>query len=331
MANLETRTKGFIEDSIKIHGNRYDYTKVVYVNAITYVIITCPVHGDFEQYPTHHRRGKGCMACFRESRRSNKDEFVKSSIKIYGAKFTYDKVVYIDNKNEVTITCVKHGDFSVTPNNHLSISSKGGCTKCKSDGQGIRNSVTWEHVMSRFIDKWGDKFTYYPETFTDVNSHIKIKCDLHGEFVTTPARHYRRPGCGPCGEKYKHPDLKYFYIASNAKRSILKIGVTKDPRQRNDGFVDFDGNGRLKITEFFPIENIDELVLFEENIKRLLCTFYDHPCNRLTGWSESFVIDGRFDYLCNLIKSCFSDSLHKMKTKADDSHLRSFIHDLKIP
>lgn len=54
----------FINKSIKIHGNKYLYTKVEYINNYTSVIITCPQHGDFKQLPYHHTCMKyGCIKC----------------------------------------------------------------------------------------------------------------------------------------------------------------------------------------------------------------------------------------------------------------------------
>lgn len=60
--NTSTKTE-FITKANKIHNNKYNYDKVIYKNAITKVIITCPVHGDFEQAPYHHLRGSGCRKC----------------------------------------------------------------------------------------------------------------------------------------------------------------------------------------------------------------------------------------------------------------------------
>lgn len=48
---------------IDIHGSRYDYSKVNYVNYNTKVTITCPIHGDFKQTPAHHINGTGCPSC----------------------------------------------------------------------------------------------------------------------------------------------------------------------------------------------------------------------------------------------------------------------------
>ncbi|HDV2027851.1 TPA: GIY-YIG nuclease family protein [Escherichia coli] len=53
----------FITDARKIHGNKYDYSKVEYVNSHTNVIIVCPEHGEFKQKPSNHLAGKGCTEC----------------------------------------------------------------------------------------------------------------------------------------------------------------------------------------------------------------------------------------------------------------------------
>lgn len=54
---------GFIKKAIKIHGEKYDYSKVNYVNNKTIVNIICPHHGEFLQRPDAHLNGKGCPIC----------------------------------------------------------------------------------------------------------------------------------------------------------------------------------------------------------------------------------------------------------------------------
>lgn len=56
-------TEQFIQDSIKIHKNRYTYDKVDYKNALDKVIVTCIKHGDFKITPNHHLNGNGCPIC----------------------------------------------------------------------------------------------------------------------------------------------------------------------------------------------------------------------------------------------------------------------------
>jgi hypothetical protein len=56
----------FIKKAIAIHGDRYNYDKVVYNTNHTRVLITCPIHGDFEQTPgnhTHKTNPQGCPVC----------------------------------------------------------------------------------------------------------------------------------------------------------------------------------------------------------------------------------------------------------------------------
>ena len=60
-ADKTLTTKESIADFRKVHGDRYDYSKVDYVNSKTKVSIICPVHG--EQRPSGHKRGLGCPSC----------------------------------------------------------------------------------------------------------------------------------------------------------------------------------------------------------------------------------------------------------------------------
>ena len=54
----------FIDRALKIHGDKYDYSRVVYINNITNVDIICPIHGIFKQRPANHLSGKGCKKCY---------------------------------------------------------------------------------------------------------------------------------------------------------------------------------------------------------------------------------------------------------------------------
>ncbi len=53
----------FINKSIETHGNKYDYSKTIYINAKTKVIIICNKHGEFNQEAFSHISGKGCKKC----------------------------------------------------------------------------------------------------------------------------------------------------------------------------------------------------------------------------------------------------------------------------
>lgn len=59
-------TEEFIKKAREVHGDRYDYSKVEYVNSKEKVTIICPEHGEFMQVPSMHLRGHGCAKCSTE-------------------------------------------------------------------------------------------------------------------------------------------------------------------------------------------------------------------------------------------------------------------------
>lgn len=66
----KTKTE-FIEEAKVIHGDKYDYSKVEYVNNHTKVCIICSEHGEFWQTPNNHLSHHGCPKCSKCNRRTN--------------------------------------------------------------------------------------------------------------------------------------------------------------------------------------------------------------------------------------------------------------------
>jgi G:T-mismatch repair DNA endonuclease (very short patch repair protein) len=92
-----SNTAEFIEKAIKIHGNMYNYTKVIYTKAIENVIIICKNHGDFEISPNSHLNGNGCSKCY--SKYSKKQiQWLECISKIKGIQ-----IQHAMNENEYTI------------------------------------------------------------------------------------------------------------------------------------------------------------------------------------------------------------------------------------
>ena len=119
----------FIEKANKIHGKKYNYSKVNYINMKTKICIICPEHGEFWQTPTNHIYQKqGCPKCNRRSYKYTLEEFIEKAIRIHGNEYNYSKVKYINNRTKICIICPEHGEFWQSPNSH--ISQKQGCPKC---------------------------------------------------------------------------------------------------------------------------------------------------------------------------------------------------------
>lgn len=126
-------TEQFIAEARAIHGEKYDYSKVKYVGNKGKVIITCPIHGEFQQRAIEHLRSCGCTKCAKDnskrSRGCGKDIFIEKAKAIHGDKYDYSKVQYINSYTPVTIICPVHGEFERLPMRH--IEAKAGCPICQ--------------------------------------------------------------------------------------------------------------------------------------------------------------------------------------------------------
>lgn len=177
----------FIEKSIVVHNNKYNYDVVEYKNVRTKIKIICPVHGIFEQLPWVHMKGNGCSNC----QNLSKVDFVKKSIEIHGEKYNYDLSDLINNKTKVKIICYIHGIFEQTPNNHLSGS---GCSKCFNER---KKSNTFEFInKSKLIHN--DLYNYESVKYLNNKTKVDIICKEHGVFKQTPIHHLNGHGCPKC-------------------------------------------------------------------------------------------------------------------------------------
>lgn len=50
----------------EVHGDYYDYSKVIYKYSTSPVTIICPLHGEFTQSLSEHCKGRGCAKCGKE-------------------------------------------------------------------------------------------------------------------------------------------------------------------------------------------------------------------------------------------------------------------------
>lgn len=131
--NIKSTTEEFIKEAKKIHGDKYDYSKVEYNRRHDKVCIICNVegHGEFYQNAGSHLMGIGCPICGSlragDIRRKTTEDFVKEAKAVHGDKYDYSKVNYKGANNKVCIVCPHHGEFYQIPRDHCKGS---GCYKC---------------------------------------------------------------------------------------------------------------------------------------------------------------------------------------------------------
>lgn len=191
-------TEEFIDKAKKVHGDKYDYSKVEYVNKRTKVIITCPIHGDFEQLAQNHMKGAGCEKCRHDSDRMSLNEFILKSKGKHGDKYDYSKVEYVNYGTKVCIICPKHGEFWQTPRRHI---FGNGCPECKKEKLSKINQISYEDFIIKAKKIHGDNY-FYDENILDnrdENKKINIKCNKCGNyFKQTISNHLSGQKCPFC-------------------------------------------------------------------------------------------------------------------------------------
>ena len=192
-------TSEFIEKAKNVHGEKYDYSKVEYVDAKTKVCIICPEHGEFWQTPSGHLSGKGCKICGFEKmkilQRFTREEFIEKAKKKYGNKYDYSKVKYINSQTPVLIICKEHGNFLMRPNDHLQGQE---CPKCKLHKLRKKFAFTKEQFIDKARKIHGNRYDYSKVEYVNNRTKVCIICPKHGEFWQSPDKHLMGDNCPQC-------------------------------------------------------------------------------------------------------------------------------------
>lgn len=196
-------SESFINKAKKIHGDKFDYSRVNYVNSKTKILITCTKHGEFTQEPSSHLMGAGCKKCATEipHNKLNTEQFIKRSKKIFGNKFDYSKVAYKDIKSDITLICPIHGEFNTNVDNHLASEISGGCRACKYESVANSLSLTKKEFIEKAKEVWGNEWSYVNAKYINSRKKIAITCNEHGDFFQRPYSHLRGNGCPKCNFK----------------------------------------------------------------------------------------------------------------------------------
>lgn len=199
-----------IEDFNKVHHNKYDYSKVDYINSSTKVCIICPEHGEFWQTPNKHLMGRGCPICAGNLVKTT-EKCIEDFKKIHGDKYDYSKVKYVNNCTKVCIICREHGEFWQTPSAHL-LGCK--CPKCAIKEAGGKLSKKLTMGKEEFIIKANkvqdNFFSYAKAEYINCHTNIIITCPIHGDFIQTPHSHLQGNGCPMCRRSKLEKEIASF-------------------------------------------------------------------------------------------------------------------------
>lgn len=230
----------FILEAKAVHGDKYDYSKVVYVNARTEVIIICPIHGEFTQVPCNHTSGHGCSKCGREKvgdvLRKTTDDFIKEAKEKHGDKYDYSKTMYKASEDKVVIICPEHGEFEQTPSNHL---SGKGCPECKKINIAQKLTLSSEEHASAIMKINPD--IEILGMIVNATTPVLCRCKICGhKWDSRPDNLKQGRGCPKCSQTgfLSHKEGKLYIMVDDLEvPTMMKVGVSIDAEKRKDQVI----------------------------------------------------------------------------------------------
>jgi hypothetical protein len=262
-------TEEFIQKAKQIHNDKYDYSKVEYINTHTKICIICPEHGEFWQTPDNHLHDRGCSKCTDNYKPTTK-EFIQKAIDIHGHKYDYSKVNYINNETKIIIICSKHGHFLQRPLNHICL--KNGCPKCETT-----YLKTSQEFIQKAIDIHGHKYNYSKVNYINCNVKICIICLKHGEFWQTPHHHLEGSNCPKCQRSKGEEQIEKYLQKYNIQFETQKRFT--DCKYKNSLPFDFylphfntciEFQGRQHYIPIFGIQSLNQTQT-NDNLKDQYC------------------------------------------------------------
>lgn len=204
--------KSFIQICSKIHNNKFGYLKSVYTGYNKKIIITCPIHGEFETTPRTHFKGHECKKCSIENSRhkiaegkkaiglaTDTSSFIFKAKKVHSKSkygITYGDSIYVNSKTPLILNCPIHGQFYQAPDKHLVGHS---CPKCRVGDSSIERKVS--EILDSIGVKYVPKERFKQESKTmeldffipDKNIGIEVNgCFVHSSGRMKKARSYHR-------------------------------------------------------------------------------------------------------------------------------------------
>lgn len=213
-----TTQEEMIQNFKSVHNDEFCYDKVNYINANTKVIIICKKHGEFLMTPSKHYNTKQkCPKC--KGLYKTTEDFILASNLVHDNYYTYEKTIYVSDQTKVIVTCPKHGDFLITPNNHL---RERRCKLCKeSNGEkririylrdnGYKFEPQYRITECRNINPLPFDFAVFKD-----DGSLDFLCEFQG------AQHYFAVSFGSCDSEKALKNFQDLQLRDSIKKEFCK-------------------------------------------------------------------------------------------------------------
>jgi hypothetical protein len=313
MGRLLTQSE-FISKAIVIHGDKYDYSKIVYINRRSKVELFCNKHQKyFWQKADAFLLGQcGCPEC--NYKKYTSDEIIKKFKKIHNNKYIYDKFVYDGIKIKSLIGCPIHGYFLQTPDSHI---QGQGCLKC-----GGKEKLSINEFIDRSNLVHNNKYNYDKFVYANIHNKSIIVCPIHGDFLQKPINHLNGHGCLKCGINNIKDGLK-----SNIEEFINKANIKHNfkfdysefiyKRSCNKGYIICPVHGKFQQT---PNNHLVSLGCPKCTGKQKLTTIeFIQKAKKIHNDKYNYY---KVDYINIFTKVCIVCLIHGEFWQTPDAHLR---------
>lgn len=229
-------TEEFIQRAREVHGNKYDYSKVIYEKNNKEVCIICPEHGEFWQTPANHTNQKhGCKKCglikMGKSHNKTTEQFIEKAKQVHGDLYDYSETVYTKRGNDITIICKTHGPFTQKAGNHL---CGAGCKECLNSRLEEKIRVLLQNNQIKYEYEKGFEWlkNVGPMTIDFYLPEYNIAIECQGEQHYRPVKYFGGPG--ELVKDMKRDEIK--------EKLLIEHGITPiyfaNEKYRNDVLIE---------------------------------------------------------------------------------------------
>jgi hypothetical protein len=234
--NIKLTTEDFIEKAKKIHGDKFDYSNSIYINAYTKIEMKCNICNNiFYQNSNPHLNSHDCPKCAIKNngsdRRSTTALFIEKATKIHGDKFNYDKTNYFNIKTEVEIGCNICGYYFLEIPKFFF--KEYNCLRCFKESRGI--PLNTKQFIEMAIKIHGDKYDYSKSNYKNTTTKMEMRCkSCKRSFFQNSHSHLNSHGCPFCAYSISKPEIEWLDSLNIKQRNVsLKIN---NRRFKVDGF-----------------------------------------------------------------------------------------------
>ena len=249
-----------------------------------------------------------CHECSKRLR--GKANFLAKAKEKFGDQFDLTKAeaVYFDYNTPVPIICKKHNhEYLARPVHFVSSSydnqpHKGGCPKCASDNNKVKNLKTSDYYLQLLEDRFPDvTITRFPSGAVSSDEQFTASCDHHGEYTkrfrdilkVNPETSNFCPSCSKeqlaWNTRFARTDiagLVYFVYFKDV--NLYKCGVTyRTTKERLRGHI-----ANIDIKWEIAFDTLSDAYFFENQFFREYYSYKcKHPNTEMGGYTEFLSID----------------------------------------